>query len=121
MVFAATNRPHVIDPALIRPGRFDRIIEMPYPNRRARGDIIDLHSSYTQYEGLIDPDIDVAMIARQAAGFTGADLENLVRSAALRNASKAKGGKMADNNSFLHVIDEIRRSNVFKSTETIET
>ena len=116
MVFAATNRPHVIDPALIRPGRFDRIIEMPLPNRRAREDIIDLHSSYPQYEGLIDPDIDVQLIARQAAGFTGADLENLVRSAALRNAAAAKRGNPADNNTFIGVIDEIRRSNVFKST-----
>jgi len=50
MVFAATNRPHVIDPALIRPGRFDRIIEMPLPNRASRADIIDLHCSYKQYQ-----------------------------------------------------------------------
>jgi ATP-dependent 26S proteasome regulatory subunit len=50
MVFAATNRPHVIDPALIRPGRFDRIIEMPLPNRNSRADIIDLHCSYKQYQ-----------------------------------------------------------------------
>ena len=115
MIFAATNRPHVIDPALIRPGRFDRIIEMPYPNRRARADIIDLHSSYVQYRDLIDPDIDIGMIARQAAGFTGADLENLVRTASLRYASSKK---RADNDAFLSVIDEIRRSNVFKSTGT---
>jgi cell division protease FtsH len=118
MVFAATNRPHVIDPALIRPGRFDRIIEMPLPNRRSRGDIIDLHSGYAQYNGMIDPDINVEYIARQAAGFTGADLENLVRTAALRNArNDSSTGRrvLADDDTFLACIDEIRRSNTFKN------
>ena len=115
MVFAATNRPHVIDPALIRPGRFDRVVEMPLPNRRARMDIIDLHCSYEQFEGMIDPDLNVEFIARQAAGFTGADLENLVRTSALRNASQ-KAGVPAGDATFLTVIDEIRRSNVFKAT-----
>mmetsp|Transcript_9318 Transcript_9318/g.34768 ORF Transcript_9318/g.34768 Transcript_9318/m.34768 type:complete len:1174 (-) Transcript_9318:55-3576(-) len=115
MVFAATNRPHVIDPALIRPGRFDRVVEMPLPNRKARMDIIDLHCSYGQFDGLIDPDLQVEFVARQAAGFTGADLENLVRTAALRNASQ-KNGVPAGDETFLAVIDEIRRSNVFKAT-----
>ena len=117
MVFAATNRPHVIDPALIRPGRFDRVIEMPLPNREARMDIIDLHCSYQVFEGMIDPDLDVALIARQCAGFTGADLENLVRTAAQRNSARLKKErKMAGDRVFLDVIDEIRRSNVFKAT-----
>ena len=115
MVFAATNRPHVIDPALIRPGRFDRVVEMPLPNRRARCDIIDLHCSYEQFDGMIDPDLNIQFIARQAAGFTGADLENLVRTSALRNASQQKGVPAGDA-TFLTVIDEIRRSNVFKAT-----
>jgi len=115
MVFAATNRPHVIDPALIRPGRFDRVVEMPLPNRRARMDIIDLHCSYEQFDGMIDPDLNVEFVARQAAGFTGADLENLVRTSALRNASQ-KAGVPAGDATFLVVIDEIRRSNVFKAT-----
>ena len=115
MVFAATNRPHVIDPALIRPGRFDRVVEMPLPNRSARMDIIDLHCSYEQFEGMIDPDLNVEFVARQAAGFTGADLENLVRTSALRNASQ-KAGVPAGDATFLTVIDEIRRSNVFKAT-----
>ena len=117
MVFAATNRPHVIDPALIRPGRFDRVVEMPLPNRAARCDIIDLHCSYAQYAGMIDPDLNIPFIARQAAGFTGADLENMVRTAALRNNStRERRGVPADTNVFLTVIDEIRRSNVFKAT-----
>ena len=117
MVFAATNRPHVIDPALIRPGRFDRVIEMPLPNREARMDIIDLHCSYHAFEGMIDPDLDVALIARQCAGFTGADLENLVRTAAQRNSARLrKDRKPAGDRVFLDVIDEIRRSNVFKAT-----
>ena len=116
MVFAATNRPHVIDPALIRPGRFDRIVEMPLPNRSARCDIIDLHCAYEQYHGMIDPDLNVDFIARQAAGFTGADLENLVRTSALRNQSLGKRGVPAGDTVFLQVIDEIRRSNVFKAT-----
>ena len=117
MVFAATNRPHVIDPALIRPGRFDRVIEMPLPNRAARMDIIDLHCSYATYEGTIDPDLDVQTIARQCAGFTGADLENLVRTASLRNAARLKAEAIpAGDSVFLSVVDEIRRSNVFKST-----
>lgn len=118
MIFAATNRPHVIDPALIRPGRFDRVIEMPLPNRSARIDIIKLHASYDQIKEHIDPDLDYEYVAKQTAGFTGADLENLVRTTALRAAPMATkdSGRLADLGMFLNIIDEIRRSNVFKAT-----
>jgi len=123
MVFAATNRPQVIDPALIRPGRFDRIIEMPLPHRRARMEIIDLHSGYREFKNLIDPDIDVELIARQAAGFTGADLENLVRQSAFKhvdpggfNRVEGEPTRIANTDTFLEVIDQIRSLAYNRST-----
>jgi len=78
-VFAATNRPDILDPALLRPGRFDRRIVMDGPDIKGRKAILDVHIRGKP----VSPDIDLAAIARQTPGLVGADLENLVNEAAI--------------------------------------
>jgi cell division protease FtsH len=79
VVLAATNRPDVLDPALIRPGRFDRQITLDLPQRQARHDILRVHTRQVP----MAHDVDLARIAAQTVGFSGADLQNLVNEAAL--------------------------------------
>ncbi len=79
IVMAATNRPDVLDPALLRPGRFDRKVELELPRREARGAILKVHTR----EVPLSDDVDLDDIAAATATFSGADLENLVNEAAL--------------------------------------
>jgi cell division protease FtsH len=79
IVLAATNRPDVLDSALLRPGRFDRIIEVPFPDLTSREAILTVHSRKVK----LAPDVDMSKLARGTAGFSGADLENLINEAAL--------------------------------------
>lgn len=88
IVIAATNRPDVLDPALLRPGRFDRQITVNRPDAQGREDILKVHSKNKP----LAPDVDLHEIAKLTIGFTGADLENLMNEAALlavRNGRKA--------------------------------
>jgi cell division protease FtsH len=86
VLIAATNRPDVLDPALLRPGRFDRRIKVPPPDVRGREEILDIHTRRTP----VGPDVDLSKIARGTPGFSGADLENLVNEAALMAARRDK-------------------------------
>jgi cell division protease FtsH len=79
VVIAATNRPDVLDPALLRPGRFDRKVTLDSPHRKARERILEIH---TRAMPLAD-DVDLPAVARRTVGFSGADLENLANEAAL--------------------------------------
>ncbi len=79
VVLAATNRPDVLDAALLRPGRFDRKITLDLPDKKARRAILDIHSADVP----LDADVDLDRIAALTVGFSGADLENLVNEAAL--------------------------------------
>jgi cell division protease FtsH len=79
IIIAATNRPDVLDPAILRPGRFDRRIVVPRPDLRGRTGILMVHTKKTP----LAPDVEVEVIARGTPGFSGADLENLVNEAAL--------------------------------------
>ncbi len=79
VVIAATNRPDVLDPALLRPGRFDRQVVMNRPDIKGRHEILKIHSSKL----LLDPDVNLEIIAKGTPGFTGADLANLCNEAAL--------------------------------------
>ena len=79
VVMGATNRPDILDPALLRPGRFDRNVVVDAPDAEGRTEILLLHSA----DRPLDPDVDLARVARQCPGFTGADLANLVNEAAL--------------------------------------
>jgi cell division protease FtsH len=82
IVMAATNRPDVLDPALLRPGRFDRQVVVPRPDVRGREEILKVHAKNTP----LDEDVKLSLIARSTPGFSGADLENLVNEAALHAA-----------------------------------
>jgi len=82
ILMAATNRPDVLDPALLRPGRFDRQVVVPRPDVRGREAILKVHSRNTPLE----EDVKLSVIARSTPGFSGADLENLVNESALHAA-----------------------------------
>ncbi len=84
ILVAATNRPDVLDPALLRPGRFDRSVMVPKPDVRGREGILRVHVRKVP----MTPDVDLAIIARGTPGFSGADLQNLVNEAALIAARK---------------------------------
>jgi len=85
-LIAATNRPDVLDPALLRPGRFDRQVVVPVPDVKGREEILKVHSQRSP----LAEDVDLAVLARGTPGFTGADLENLVNEAALLAARLGK-------------------------------
>ena len=84
IMIAATNRPDILDPALMRPGRFDRQVTVGYPDVRGREDILRVHAKGKP----LAPDVVLSTIAKSTAGFTGADLENLLNEAALLAARK---------------------------------
>ncbi|MGA2516298.1 MAG: ATP-dependent zinc metalloprotease FtsH [Thermodesulfobacteriota bacterium] len=86
ILIAATNRPDVLDPALLRPGRFDRQVVVPLPDVKGREQILKVHSGKT----LLGADVNLAVLSRGTPGFTGADLENLVNEAALLAARLGK-------------------------------
>jgi cell division protease FtsH len=79
VVLAATNRPEILDPALLRPGRFDRTVEIPLPNRAERAKILAVHTKGRK----LGPDVDLDVVAGLTPGFSGADLANLVNEAAI--------------------------------------
>ena len=86
IVIAATNRPDILDPALLRPGRFDRQITVNYPDIKGREEILRVHSRKKPLE----ESVDLAKVAKTTAGFTGADLANLLNEAALLAARRGK-------------------------------
>ena len=86
ILIAATNRPDVLDPALLRPGRFDRQVVVPAPDVKGRKQILAVHSRRTP----LAPDVELDVLARGTPGFSGADLENLVNEAALMAARNNK-------------------------------
>ena len=120
IVIAATNRPDVLDPALLRPGRFDRQVVVPLPDVRGREQILLVHMRKVP----IAPDVEANVIARGCPGFSGADLANLVNEAAL---FAARGGKrLVDHEDFERAKDKImmgaeRRSMVMDEEERRNT
>jgi len=116
IVIAATNRPDVLDPALLRPGRFDRQVVVPLPDIRGREQILKVHMRKVP----IDDDVKPALLARGTPGFSGADLANLVNEAALFAARSNK--RLVDMDEFEKAKDKImmgaeRRSMVMSEDE----
>src|SRR5207237_8906264 len=101
ILIAATNRPDVLDPALLRPGRFDRRIVVPRPDVKGREGILKVHTKKTP----LAPEVDLDQSARGTPGFSGADLENLVNEAALLAARKNKD--RLDNTDFDFAKDKV--------------
>ncbi len=86
IIIAATNRPDILDPALLRPGRFDRQVVVDYPDVKGREEILKVHSRGKP----LDADVDLSVVAKATSGFTGADLENLMNEAAILSAKTKK-------------------------------
>jgi transitional endoplasmic reticulum ATPase len=106
VVIGATNRPNLVDPALLRPGRFDELIYVPVPDRGGRRHILSIHTAKMP----LAEDVDLDALAARTERFTGADLEDLVRRAglfALRGSMEAKQVTMAE---FERALDETRPS-----------
>lgn len=101
IVMSATNRPDVLDPALLRPGRFDRQIVVSVPDVKGREAILKVHARKT----IVEDSVDLSIIARGTPGFSGADLENLVNEAALVAARQGK--KAIDMSDFEHAKDKV--------------
>jgi cell division protease FtsH len=101
ILLAATNRPEILDPALLRPGRFDRQVAIDRPDLHGREKILKVHTR----TATLAPGLDLAAIAARTAGFVGADLANLVNEAALRAARQDKDG--IDMTDFDEAIDRI--------------
>lgn len=102
IIVAATNRPDVLDPALLRPGRFDRQIVLDLPDIKGRREILDVHVK----EIKIDDSVDLDVVAKGTSGFSGADLANLINEAALLAARSDK--KAADMSDFEEARDKVR-------------
>ena len=120
IVIAATNRPDVLDPALLRPGRFDRQVVVPLPDIRGREGILKVHMRKVP----VSDDVDPSIIARGTPGFSGADLANLVNEAALFAARENKRTVTMDE--FEQAKDKImmgaeRRSMVMSNKEKLNT
>ncbi len=120
IVIAATNRPDVLDPALLRPGRFDRQVHVPLPDIRGREQILKVHMRKVP----LSDDVDPSIIARGTPGFSGADLANLVNEAALFAARANK--KLVDMEDFEMAKDKVlmgaeRRSIVMPEHERLNT
>ncbi|HON86181.1 MAG TPA: ATP-dependent zinc metalloprotease FtsH [Syntrophorhabdaceae bacterium] len=101
IVMSATNRPDVLDPALLRPGRFDRQIVVSTPDVKGREEILKVHTRKT----VLADNVDLSILARGTPGFSGADLENLVNEAALIAARKSK--KAIEMEDFEHAKDKV--------------
>jgi len=120
IVIAATNRPDILDPALLRPGRFDRQVVVPLPDIRGREEILKVHMRKVPIAG----DVKAEIIARGTPGFSGADLANLVNEAALFAARRNK--RLVDMDDFEMAKDKImmgaeRRSMVMTEEEKMNT
>ncbi|WP_127359727.1 ATP-dependent zinc metalloprotease FtsH [Actinacidiphila soli] len=101
ILIAATNRPDILDPALLRPGRFDRQIAVDRPDLQGRLEILQVH----QKGKPVAPDVDLRAVARRTPGFTGADLANVLNEAALLTARSDK--KLLDNHTLDEAIDRV--------------
>ena len=116
IVMAATNRPDILDPALLRPGRFDRRVILDNPDLRGRTEILKVHSNGKP----LDEDVDLERVARQTVGFSGADLANLVNEAAILAARRTK--KIIAFSEFTEAIDRVllgpaRKSRIINDQE----
>jgi cell division protease FtsH len=116
IILAATNRPDVLDPALLRPGRFDRQVLVDRPDLKGREAILRIHSKGVK----LDPSVDLTIVARVSSGFSGADLANIVNEAAL--LAVRAGRKMVSQRDFDEAIEKTvaglqKKTRVLKSGE----
>ncbi len=120
IVMAATNRPDILDKALLRPGRFDRQITVNYPDVKGREEILKVHSRGKP----LGPDVNLATIAKSTSGFTGADLENLLNESALlavRHGKKAITQEEIEEATIKVVMGAEKKSHIVKDKDKMVT
>ncbi len=120
IVMAATNRPDILDKALLRPGRFDRQITVNYPDVKGREEILKVHSRGKP----LGPDVNLATIAKSTSGFTGADLENLLNESALlavRHGKKAITQEEIEEATIKVVMGTEKKSHIVKDKDKMVT
>ena len=120
IIIAATNRPDILDKALLRPGRFDRQITVNYPDVKGREEILKVHARGKP----LGPDVSLKTIAKATAGFTGADLENLLNEAALlavRNGQKAITEENIEEATIKVIAGAEKKSWIMKDKEKLNT
>jgi len=120
IIMAATNRPDILDPALLRPGRFDRQITINYPDLKGRVEILKVHARNKQF----DKDVSFDNLAKSTVGFTGADLANLLNEAALLAARKNKssiGNDELEDAMLKVIVGPKKTSRVIKESEKKKT
>jgi transitional endoplasmic reticulum ATPase len=106
VVIAATNRPDMVDTALLRPGRFDRIILTPVPEQNAREQIFKVHT-----QGMpLDKDVNIKELADQTKGYVGADIEAVCREAAIMALRKDMNAKTVSRKNFEEALEKVRAS-----------
>jgi cell division protease FtsH len=101
IIIAATNRPDILDPALLRPGRFDRRVTLDRPDIKGREEILEVHVKGKP----VSPEVDLSDIARSTPGFVGADIENLVNEAAILAARRNK--RVIEHDEFMEAIERV--------------
>lgn len=120
IIIAATNRPDILDKALLRPGRFDRQITVSYPDVKGREEILKVHARGKP----LSPDVSLKTIAQSTAGFTGADLENLLNEAALlaaRQGKKSITEELVEEATIKVIAGPEKKSWVMKAKEKLNT
>lgn len=120
IIIAATNRPDILDPALLRPGRFDRQVVVNYPDQKGREAILAIHAKNKP----LDNDVDLEKIAKSTYGFTGADLENILNEAAIlaaRAKKKKIGGAEIDEAILKVVMGPEKKNKVTKEKDKEQT
>jgi transitional endoplasmic reticulum ATPase len=109
VVIGATNRPDIIDEALLRPGRFDRILEVPLPDKEARKDILKIHTKRKPLDNTVDMD----KIVELTGGFTGADIAAIVNAAAM-SAIKEYVATISEESSYEREADKSQNKHIDK-------
>jgi len=115
IVLAATNRPQVLDKALTRPGRFDRVLSLPLPDVGGREEILKVHTRGKR----VSPGVDWSRVARSCAGMTGADIENLMNEAAIEVSRS--GGDVITEDVIVDCVEKVRRDSRLYTAETAMT
>ena len=106
VVIAATNRPDILDPAVLRPGRFDRLIYVPAPDPAALREIFKIHAR----DMPLSKDVDLDQVARMAAGYSGADVEALCREAAMNALREDANADEVTLRDFKDALDKVKPS-----------
>jgi transitional endoplasmic reticulum ATPase len=117
VVIGATNRPDLVDPALLRPGRFDRLILVPAPDEAARLKILGIHTKHMP----LAKDVDLKHLAKETEGYSGADLAALCREAAMLVLRKDMKGKEVRTQHFREAMKSIKPSITPELARTYET